>query len=206
MLDAPGAFSTTLREFKKTNRVEKKGSDETMEQNDRNRRVRRSRTVSLILAIPLCALAIAVDRERAEGAPSDPESKVYHFGNEFCPVMGEPVNTEAFVEYQDKEHSVFGRIYICCAGCDKKIEKELPRLYKTFYRRDPRTGKEIGPLDLKNTECPVSGKAVVAEATVEYNGFCVGLCCRDCVESFLKDPDAKLEELVPNLKDYEFEP
>jgi YHS domain-containing protein len=43
-----------------------------------------------------------------------------------CPVMGNPINKDVFVEYQGK------KVYFCCPGCiepfQKNPEKYLPKL------------------------------------------------------------------------------
>ena len=43
-----------------------------------------------------------------------------------CPVMGNPINKESFIEYKGK------KVYFCCGGCDKTFladpEKYLPKL------------------------------------------------------------------------------
>ena len=43
-----------------------------------------------------------------------------------CPVMGNPINKEVFIEYKGK------KVYFCCSGCDEKFtkapEKYLPKL------------------------------------------------------------------------------
>ncbi len=39
-----------------------------------------------------------------------------------CPVMGNPINKDIFVEYKGK------KVYFCCPGCDK-IFKEDPEKY-----------------------------------------------------------------------------
>ncbi len=43
-----------------------------------------------------------------------------------CPVMGEPINKDIFVEYKGK------RVYFCCPGCEEKFlaepEKYLAKL------------------------------------------------------------------------------
>jgi YHS domain-containing protein/uncharacterized membrane protein/mono/diheme cytochrome c family protein len=49
-----------------------------------------------------------------------------------------------------------------------------------------------GPI---NTECPVSGKPVVAGQTVVYNGKVVAFCCEHCKAEFEKDPKPFLSKL-----------
>jgi YHS domain-containing protein len=42
---------------------------------------------------------------------------------------------------------------------------------------------------LKDVKCPVSGKAVKAESTVEYNGGKVYFCCNNCPKAFSADTE-----------------
>jgi YHS domain-containing protein len=35
-----------------------------------------------------------------------------------CPVMGQPINKDLFVEYQGK------KVYFCCPGCEEKFKAE----------------------------------------------------------------------------------
>jgi YHS domain-containing protein len=40
-----------------------------------------------------------------------------------------------------------------------------------------------------DVKCPVSGKAVDADATVDYNGGKVYFCCNNCPKAFSANPD-----------------
>jgi hypothetical protein len=147
-----------------------------------------------------------VDAAGSESAKE--ETKATHlFGNHECPVMGEPVDPKSFVEYKDEENMVFGRLYTCCKGCNKKTEAKAADLYKRYFLTDAKTGKPKEALDLANSECPISGEAVDEVARIEFNGMKLGFCCEKCVEAFLKDPNATLAKLVPEkvAKKYEYE-
>ncbi|MCA9437550.1 MAG: YHS domain-containing protein [Candidatus Omnitrophica bacterium] len=133
------------------------------------------------------------------------DKEVKHlFGNKKCPVMGGDVSAESYVEATMNDGNVVGRIYMCCDGCDKKVKKNFAELYKSFYRTDPKTGKEIDPLDLKNPTCPITGKPAAANVAMEYNGMLVHFCCAKCSEGFLKDPDEHLAKMVSNPEDFEY--
>ena len=43
--------------------------------------------------------------------------------------------------------------------------------------------------DAPALKCPVSGKAVDATKTVDFNGGKVAFCCENCPKAFAKDPD-----------------
>jgi YHS domain-containing protein len=57
-----------------------------------------------------------------------------------CPVMGNPINKDVFVEYKGK------KVYFCCAGCDdvflKEPEKYLPKLpqFQEMKKEDEHAG------------------------------------------------------------------
>ena len=41
-----------------------------------------------------------------------------------CPIMGNPINEDVYVDYQDK------RIYFCCAGCDTSFQEDPDKYIK----------------------------------------------------------------------------
>ena len=54
---------------------------------------------------------------------------------------------------------------------------------------EPATSQPSALLDVVNTLCLVSGKAVAAEAgTYSHDGKTYGFCCKDCIDEFKKDP------------------
>ncbi len=150
---------------------------------------------------PICSMdLIPVDEGQEEIEQVD-----YLFGNHKCPVMGDRVDAESFVPYRDEENNVYGRIYMCCEGCEKKVEKNLEKLYTSLYRRDKETGEEIEPIDLGNDKCPMSGEPVIEGIDLEYNGMIVHFCCPGCAQDFLDNPDPLLAEIHPNAKEYKFD-
>lgn len=52
-----------------------------------------------------------------------------------------------------------------------------------------------GVIEAGNKTCPVSGMAVNGVDFVIYEGKRYGLCCADCREAFLKDPEAYIKKL-----------
>jgi hypothetical protein len=174
--------------------------------------MKRSTLNQLCLVIAAFALMMAAatasraaDEAKAEKA-GEAKTAIHLFGNRSCPVSGEAVNPDASVTYTSKDKKTFGRLYLCCMGCAKKAAKNAEELYTKLYRTDKKTGKPIDAVDLKNAKCPMSGEDVEANATIEYNGMLVHFCCPGCAEEFVKEADAKLASLVPNLDDFKFEP
>jgi hypothetical protein len=65
------------------------------------------------------------------------------------------------------------------------------------FASDPSSGQKGGKpektkIESINTVCPVSGDQVGGDmgkpVYVEYQGKKIGLCCKDCVKDFKKDP------------------
>lgn len=163
---------------------------------------------SAILILLLCfALSPGYSGDtHQEAKQSDSKTQVTHlYGNHECPVSGEAVVPDASVTYQDKEHGVFGRIYLCCMGCEKQVKKNPAEIYQKLYRTDKKTGKAIEARDLKNDKCPMSGEAVDPKASIEYNGMIIHFCCPGCAQGFLKNPEAKMAKLLPDAEEFKFE-
>ncbi|HLU40057.1 MAG TPA: hypothetical protein VK081_11790 [Planctomycetota bacterium] len=103
-----------------------------------------------------------------ERAPADPPPvSVPAFPNSTCPIMGKKVSSRLFTDTE------YGRIWICCKGCDKKILRDVEAAYKTAYP----TTKEVA-----NEVCPVSGEKLgegAVEVTLQGHSFRV--CCARCV-------------------------
>jgi len=160
----------------------------------------------IILALLTCFVGFAVTAADEEKGDEEKGEQVnFLFGNLECPVTGERVDDESFVAYADEENNVYGRVYMCCDGCQGKVEENLEKLYTSLYLRDKETGKEKDALDLENEKCPISGKPVAEGRSIEYNGFIVHLCCPNCVEPFLESPDKHLVDLVPDAEEYEYD-
>ena len=172
--------------------------------------MRKSRFTSLfqlvILALLTCFVGFAVNAEDEEKGEEEKGEQInFLFGNLECPVMGERVDDEVFIEYQDEENDVYGRVYLCCPGCEKKAKANLEKLYGTLYEKDKKTGEDKDPLDLQNEECPISGKEIEDGKSIKFNGMIVHLCCPGCVQPFLECPDKNLVDLVPDAEEYEYD-
>ena len=56
-------------------------------------------------------------------------------------------------------------------------------------------------IDLENPECPIMGGDTEAAVHTHWKGLRVRFCCAMCEEDFLKDPEAKLDELGIQYRD-----
>jgi YHS domain-containing protein len=92
-----------------------------------------------VFAMGMCALALGMIACLAGCAKKDGHSAHDHehdysvkevaeaaVEQTLCPVMGNPINKDVFVEYKGK------KVYFCCPGCDEKFtadpEKYLDKL------------------------------------------------------------------------------
>ncbi len=108
-----------------------------------------------------------------------------------CPLSGQPVNEETL---QEVGHAKAG---FCCENClakytaasdDEKLEIMFADLEKGFTRQ---------------TKCPVSGKPINAEHTVEYEGKNVYFCCPNCPGAFEANPAKFMAKLPQFAKETE---
>ncbi|MBK6939075.1 MAG: hypothetical protein IPH13_02565 [Planctomycetes bacterium] len=123
--------------------------------------------------------------------PADAVSfRVPEFANATCPIMGKPASASLFTDTE------FGRIYVCCKPCIKKVRKEAEKSWKTAY-------PVVKPAT--NTACPITGKDVDAKVpVVAVQGVSIALCCTDCVPKVTTSSQialAKAED--PKLVDLE---
>jgi YHS domain-containing protein len=110
-----------------------------------------------------------------------------------CPVTGKPINKEMMAEMGQ------AKVGFCCEKClakfnaaddDGKLKLVFADLDKGFTRQ---------------TKCPVSGKPISAEFTVEYREKKVYFCCPRCPAAFQADP-AKFLAKLPQFAREEGEP
>jgi YHS domain-containing protein len=108
-----------------------------------------------------------------------------------CPISGQPVNEETLQEVGQAKAG------FCCENClakftkasdDEKLEILFADLEKGFTRQ---------------TKCPVSGKPIVAEHTVEHEGKNVYFCCPNCPAAFEANPAKFMAKLPQFAKESE---
>jgi YHS domain-containing protein len=106
-----------------------------------------------------------------------------------CPVSGRPVNKEVTAELGQ------AKVGFCCENClgkfnaaddDGKLELVFAKLGKGFTRQ---------------VKCPVSGKPINAEHSVEYREKKVYFCCPNCPAAFEADPAKFLAKLPQFARD-----
>ncbi len=106
-----------------------------------------------------------------------------------CPLTGKPLNKDQAVDVAGT------KVTFCCPNCKAKVEKagdkEVDLVFANFDK-----GFTL------QTDCPVSGKPIVADKMVEYKGQKVYFCCPGCPPAFEKSPE-KFAAKVPQLVEQE---
>lgn len=102
-----------------------------------------------------------------------------------CPVMGNPINENSFVDYNGL------RIFFCCDGCKEKFLADAD----AYIEKMKASGEE--PMRLKpQSVCPVSGEELKSkDSYLDYEGVRVYFCCDNCIAAFEKDPEKYLKVL-----------
>lgn len=140
-----------------------------------------------LLALGLTTLfACAQPEPQADPAPeSTPAAAPAAFlGNAKCPVSGNDVNQEVFVEADGQ------RAYFCCGNCKAKHEADPAAAMAVAYP----SSKALG-----NTTCPVSGESADGSKTVTWQGHEIAVCCGNCAGEFPNDAAAYAAKAVGSL-------
>ena len=113
-----------------------------------------------------------------------------------CPVNGDPINKEMYVDYKGK------RIYVCCEAhidpVKKNPEKYIKKLealgqsVETIVDSTAAPAKALVP----QKTCPVMGSPIDKSIFVDYKGKRVYFCCAGCPETFKQDPEKYLKVLA----------
>jgi YHS domain-containing protein len=107
-----------------------------------------------------------------------------------CPLTGKPMSKDHKAKVGEAE------VAFCCEKCEGKFEKasDEEKLKLLFAAKDFDKGFT------RQTKCPVSGKPIKPEHSVEYKGKKVYFCCPNCPAAFEKDPE-KFVDKLPQLKE-----
>jgi YHS domain-containing protein len=116
------------------------------------------------LAALLLSALVAVATLRAADDKSDEKA----LKDAKCPVSGKDINPDAIVEYNG------GKVYFCCMNCPKAFKADTEKFAGKANHQLVQTGQ------LKQVACPLTGKDVNPDATVDVAGVKVGFCCMNC--------------------------
>lgn len=135
-------------------------------------------TLTASLACLFVAGAFALAQQDKEHEHKKEEKKQEARKLPDCPVMGDTVNLAVRTETDS------GPVYFCCDHCIGKYQKDPKK-----YEKEVKEQREIlHKLPAVQTTCPISGKPVDAEASIEEGGHKVFFCCKKCPETYKKDP------------------
>jgi YHS domain-containing protein len=86
-----------------------------------------------------------------------------------CPVSGKPVDATKTVDFNG------GKVAFCCENCPKAFAKDTKKYAAKANLQLAQSGQ------LTQVKCPLTGKDVAADKSVEVEGVKVGLCCAGCL-------------------------
>ena len=119
---------------------------------------------ALALAVPALAFVAPEDEKDLEKAK--------------CPVSGKAVDPDATLAYKG------ATLYFCCPNCPAAFKKDTTKFEPAANAQLAATGQA------EQTACPISGKAVDPDVTLEVAGAEVAFCCTNC-QGKVKDADEK---------------
>ncbi len=141
--------------------------------------------LGMLMAAPLLAQEKTACEQCSQGMAAgtvcqEDQMNAPEKGNQaLCPIMGNQINKEVYVDFQGK------RIYFCCKGCIATFNKEPEKYMKKM--------KDEGVV-LASAVCPVTGEAANPEIFIEHEGTKYYFCCEDCKKKFQADPDTYLQK------------
>ncbi len=145
------------------------------------------------IALNLNAADKPADAKPAKPAEAKAKAALPPLANANCPVSGKPINGKDFIAYSDEKAGVSARIYTCCPNCPKSASDDAKK--KALYEKA--FGKEAK--EIKNKNCPASGKPVDGKTMTHYNGASIGLCCPDCAKEVASNPDKTLGSIKADI-------
>lgn len=104
----------------------------------------------------------------APAATPAPVVTVPTFENATCPIMGKPSSKALFTDTD------FGRVYVCCPPCVRKIQADAERAYTTAYPVLRKAGNTVDPV----TGAKVGDKPVL----ITLQGYEIALASEDSVK------------------------
>jgi YHS domain-containing protein len=140
---------------------------------------------TLVVALLSVASLIAVRSLTADDAEKVDLSKIK------CVVSGKAVNPEATAEYKG------GHVYFCCEGCPGAFAKDT----KKFAAKA--NHQLVATHQAKQATCPMSGKDLDPETTIEVAGVKVAFCCNNCKKAASSKEGDEQIDLVFNDKAFE---
>jgi YHS domain-containing protein len=108
-----------------------------------------------------------------------------------CPVSGETADLSV------KKVTDEGPIFFCCKDCIAKYEASPSK----YAEKVAQQRKALATLPKVQKTCPVSGKPIDKEMSLEVDGQAIFFCCDKCPAEYKKDP-AKYKAKLANSYEY----
>jgi YHS domain-containing protein len=136
-----------------------------------------------------CPKAFEADRKKFRQKVNRQLAETGQIVQVACPLTGKPVNKEVTVAMGETE------VGLCCKNCLKKVEAadDDAKVKLLFANAALKKGFT------RQVLCPVSGKPINPQASVEYEGEKVYFCCPNCPKAFEADPE-KFVAKLPQFK------
>jgi YHS domain-containing protein len=103
-----------------------------------------------------------------------------------CPLSGAPAKAESSVNYKG------GKVFFCCDNCPKKFTASPEKFAAKAHHQMLSTGQAV------QVACPISGRKLNKEQTVDIGGVKVAFCCGNC-----KKKAEESDEAVALLADFD---
>jgi YHS domain-containing protein len=123
-------------------------------------------TLALAAAVIFTARYAVPDEEKKGESQDRPAAKPRVTAK--CPVGGDAISKEAFVDYKG------GKVYFCCAACIPKFKEATAKYATKANVQLVLTGQA------KQKACPFSGNKVNPSTKTEVGGVSVAFCCAGC--------------------------
>ncbi|MCA9267999.1 MAG: hypothetical protein KDA41_05985 [Planctomycetales bacterium] len=143
------------------------------------------KTRLLMVMLGVAGLAFSVALSAADKAKEDPLAGVT------CPLSGKAVKADAKAAYKD------GEVYFCCENCPKAFAANTAKFASKANMQLVSTGQ------YKQKACPLTGRDLNPEMTVDVGSSKVTLCCGGCKGKASKLEGDALVDCLFNDKSFE---
>lgn len=131
---------------------------------------------TLMAMVLLVSIAVAGD----DAKPVEKAKEITLKNQTNCPVMGGKIDSSVYTDIQGQ------RIYHCCAGCIKPLQKDPDKYFK-------KAAADGVLFENVQTNCPVSDEVLNKDkVAMDFEGRRLYFCCNGCIEKFEKDPQKYL--------------
>jgi YHS domain-containing protein len=98
----------------------------------------------IVLLVGVAVMALGViggcKKETPQPAPKAPAAAT-EIAQKLCPVMGDPINPEIYVDYQGR------RIYFCCSMCPETFKKDPEKYLKKLDEQMKEAAPQAAPAE-----------------------------------------------------------